>query len=395
MSIMFEPVNIGPMEVKNRFVHSATHESMAARTGSITEDILKRYQRLARGQIGLIIPGHLYVDTLGKAHFGQSGIHTDAMIPGLKNLVDAVHEEGGKIAFQLAHGGRQSPRTVIGRPPFAPSASGRDPVTLDKPRQMDQADIHDTVRAFGAAAQRAAAAGADAVQIHAAHGFLINEFLSPFFNRRKDEWGGTDSGRFRFLKAIISKVREVLPDTMPVMVKLNTNDYTPGPGITPNLAATYAKWMVALGVAAVEVSCGTYYGFQTIRGEIPGAELVRALPMWMRPVARVKMKLQASANRFQEAYNLEAAQTVKPVLGKARLILVGGVRRLSQMEEIIENGHAHMIAMSRPFIREPFLVSRFYEKKATEAACISCNKCFAAMFNSMPIRCYYKGLPRS
>lgn len=393
MSSMFEPIKIGPMEVKNRFVHSATHEAMAAHDGTITDEIVRRYVQLAKGGIGLILPGHLYVHPLGQAHMGQGGIHTEAMIPGLKKLADAVHANGGKVAFQLAHGGRQCLKKIIGQAPLAPSGNGRDPASLNKPQQMDETQIRDTIGAFAAAAKRAAAAGADAVQLHAAHGYLINEFLSPFFNRRKDAWGGSDAGRFRFLKEVVSAVKAAAPEDMPILVKLNTNDYTPRPGMTPELAATYAKWMVELGVAAVEVSCGTYYGFHTIRGEIPGAELVRAIPAWMRPVARIKMKLQAPGNRFQEAYNLSAAETIRPVMNGTPLILVGGMRRLAHMEEIIDRGSADMISMSRPFIREPSLVRRFSEGKATEASCISCNMCFAAMFNEIPVSCYQKGLP--
>lgn len=395
MSILFQPLNIGDLEVKNRFVHSATHESMADPEGNITGDILRRYERLARGGIGLIVPGHMYVSTRGRAHLGQIGIHADTMVTGLRKLTRVVHKQGAKIVFQLAHGGRQCPKKVLGHAPLAPSGRGRDPISLDKPRQMDEAEIRETIEAFAAAAERAVAAGADGIQLHAAHGYLINEFLSPFYNDYQNDWGGTDEDRFRFIEAIIARVRYRLPENIPVLVKLNTNDYTPKRGITPALAATYARWMVDLGVAAIEISCGTYYGFQTIRGDIPKAELVRALPAWMRPVAWLKMSWQAPRSRFEEAYNLGAARLIKPAMNGRPLILVGGVRRLSQMENIVESGTADMIAMSRPFIREPWLVNRFYQKKSTQAACVSCNMCFAAMFNNIPVRCYRKGLSGS
>jgi len=390
-SLMFEPVMIGNVEVSNRFVHSATHEAMSAENGSISDALIKRYVRLAKGGVGLIIPGHFYVDPLGKAHGNQTGIHSDSMAPGLGKLVQAVHHNSGKIAFQLAHGGRQSPKNVTGHAPLAPSRNGRDPVSLNKPVQMDETQIARTIDAFGAAARRAREAGADAIQLHAAHGFLINEFLSPFFNRRKDSWGGSDTGRFRFLKEIVIQTREALSGDLPILVKLNTDDCTPGTGITPELAATYAGWLVDLDVAAIEVSCGTYYGFQTIRGEIPVAELVPGLPCWMRPLARLKMGAQRRANRFKEAYNLAAAQVIKPAMQDAPLMLVGGLRRLDQMEELVAGGAADMISMSRPLIREPYLVRRFAEGKAAQATCVSCNKCFAAMFNDIPIRCYQKG----
>ncbi|MFO7558718.1 MAG: NADH:flavin oxidoreductase [Desulfobacterales bacterium] len=392
MSRMFEPVTIGKVEIKNRFVHSATHEAMADKDSRITDGHIRRYKNLAKGEVGLIIPGHMYVHPLGKAHHGQIGIHSNDMIPGLKRLTETVHENGGKIAFQITHGGRQVSRKVIGTRPLAPSGQGRDPVTLNKPRKMDEKMIEETIGAFLNAAVRAIEAGADAVQLHAAHGYLISEFLSPFFNRRKDQWGGSDENRFRFIEEIIKRIKSNLPDDKPILVKMNAVDYTPFKGVTPDLAAVYANGMAKLGVGAVETSCGTYYTFHSIRGDIPVAEMAAALPLWMRPLAKVKLKFQKKDNTFQDAYNLEPARRIKPHIGDTRLILVGGLRKLSQMEEIVEDGDADLISMSRPFIREPFLVKRFKEKKAVEASCVSCNKCFAAMFSSMPVKCYEGGL---
>jgi 2,4-dienoyl-CoA reductase-like NADH-dependent reductase (Old Yellow Enzyme family) len=241
--------------------------------------------------------------------------------------------------------------------------------------------------------KRSVAAGADAVQIHAAQGYLINEFLSPFFNRRKDSWGGSDENKFRFIKEIISRIKKIMPDTMPILVKLNANDYLAQKGITPALAPTYARLLVELGVDGIEISCGTYCSFHTVRGDVPAAEIAAGLPAWMRPVAKLKMRFQAPATMFQETYNLDAAKIIKPVIGTTPLILVGGIRKLSQMEEIVNQGHADLISMSRPLIREPMLVKRFREGKTSEASCISCNKCFAAVFNAIPVKCYQKGIP--
>ena len=393
MSIMFQPVHIGPMGLKNRFVHSATHEVMATDDGKVTDALTNRYKNLAKGEVGLIIPGHMYVHPLGQATYGQTSIHADEMIPGLKRLAAVVHENGGKICFQLSHGGRQTPKAQIGTRPWAPSSRGRDPVSLDKARHMTEAMIEEVIEAFAAAAARAAEAGADAVQIHAAHGFLVNEFLSPFFNKRKDRWGGSDENRFRFPAEIVRRIKSRLPESMAVLVKMNTNDYTPSKGIEPKLAAVYAKWLTQIGVDAIEVSCGTYYTFHGLRGDIPVAEMAAGLPAWMRPVAKVKLRFQKKDNTFVPAYNLAAAKRIKPEMGGTPLILVGGMRKLAEMADVVESGHADLISMSRPFIREPFLVKRFREKKTAEAACISCNKCFAAMFNDMPIKCYVDGLP--
>ena len=392
-SKVFSSANIGPLTLPNRLIHSATFECMAAEDGSVTDPIIKRYVHLAKGGVGLIIPGYMYVEPEGKALRKQTGICDDKHLSGLTRLAEAVHEAEGLIAFQIVHGGRQSPAKLIGRAPIAPSGFGRDPVTLNKPATATEMDIQRIVEAFIRAAERARHAGADAVQLHCAHGYLLNEFLSPFFNRRTDQWGSSPQNRFRLLKEIIMGIHKNVGHDFPLLVKLNTNDFTPKPGIDPVLASMYATWMAELGVDGVEISSGTFYTFHSVRGDIPINELALGLPWWMRPLAKVVFKRQIGPCRFQELYHLSAVDVIKPKLGDVPLILVGGVRRLSEMERVLSEGQASFLSMSRPFIREPFLAKRLKAGKAEEAACISCNRCFAAVFNGLPLRCYVDGLP--
>jgi 2,4-dienoyl-CoA reductase-like NADH-dependent reductase (Old Yellow Enzyme family) len=395
MSALFSSLRIRTMEVTNRFVHSATYEAMADEKGEVSDELINRYRILAKAGTGLIIPGYFYVHPLGRAMPKQTGIHSDEMIPGLKKLVEAVHEHGGKIAFQIAHAGMQTSKAIIGQTPSAPSGGLRNPMTFDKCREMTQAEIEGVIYAFSQAAKRASEAGADAVQLHGAHGYLISEFLSPFFNRRKDTWGGTHEGRFRFVKDVIQETRRVLLDTMPILIKINTNDFTPKGGVTPDIAKKYAEWLRHVGIDGVELSCGTYFTFHSVRGEIPSKELVKAMPGWMRLLAKLQFRKLRPQCSFAEAYNLAAAEIIKPALGEVPLMLVGGMRRMSHMEELVERKQIDLVSMSRPFIREPFLVKRFRERKADKASCISCNKCFAAIANDLPLRCYVDGLPPS
>ena len=393
MPLVFTPHKIGDLEIKNRFVHSATHECMATETGEVTDELIKRYTKLAKGDVGLIIPGYMFVHPRGRGMKYQTGIHNDSMIPGLKKLANEVHLNDGKIAFQLAHGGRQVPKKLIGLPPLAPSNKGRDPVSLNKAKMMDESDIREVIVSFAEASKRAVEAGADAVQLHCAHGFLINEFLSPFFNDRHDDWGGSDERRFRFLRDIVLEIKKDLPTEIPLFVKLNVNDFTPREGITPELAKKYVQWLVDLNIDGVELSCGTFYSFHTVRGEIPIKELAHGLPKWMRFLAKLQFKKMVSLCKFEEAYNLQAAKLIKPILGEAAMLLVGGLKKLSHFEELIEQNCTDFISMSRAFNREPFLVKSFYDGKTEEASCISCNKCFAAIFNNIPLNCYVNGIP--
>jgi len=198
MSVLFNPKTIRNSEIKNRFVHSATYECMADDEGAVTDKLINRYSRLAKGGIGLIIPGYCFVMSNGQAMRFQSGIHNDKMVDGLKSLVNAVHNEGSKIALQLAHSGRQTSKETIGQTQLAPSKGPMDNIYMARPKEMSDGEIQETINAFGTAADRARQAGADGVQVHAAHGYLVNQFLSPFFNKRTDSWGGTDENMFRF-----------------------------------------------------------------------------------------------------------------------------------------------------------------------------------------------------
>lgn len=396
MSILFEPTTLGNVQIKNRFVHSATYECMSAENGEVTDQLIGRYRTLAKGDIGLIITGHMYVHPLGRGAKYQTGIHNDDMIPGLRRLTEAVHQEKGKIAFQLSHAGRQTKKALIGQTPLGPSSTGRDPVYLVKPKQMTEAQINEAIQAFSRAAIRAVEAGADGVQLHAAHTYLINQFLSPFFNHRKDAWGGSDENQFRFLRKVIEETKNSLPEGFPVLVKLNTHDHTPQDGVTPPLATTYAKWLAELEVDGIEVSCGSsvYSWAKMSRGDIPVDEIVRSLKWWMKPLGKIYLKRWIGKYDLEEGYNLEAAKMIKSVVGKVPVFLVGGMRHTSYMEEMVQSKYADFISMSRPFVREPNIVRKIKEGKTDVVSCLSCNRCFAAIANNLPIRCYNKGLPK-
>ena len=394
MSGVFSLGRLGRMELKNRLIHSATYECLADKDGTVTEELIRRYETLAKGGVGLIIPGYFCVHPRGKAVAAMSGLYDDRFIPGVKRLVDAVHQADGRIAIQIAHGGRQSPKSIIGAAPLAPSGFGRDPVSMNKPQAASEEDIQEIIEAFAAAARRAVEAGADAVQLHAAHGYLLNEFLSPFFNRRRDRWGGSPENRFRLMREIISAVREQIGPDPALLVKMNVKDFTPQPGVTPDLAATYAGWLAENGIDGLEISSGTYYSFHMVRGDIPLDDMARPLAWWMRFPAKMVFKRQIEPCRFVPLYHLPEAEAVKQALGDIPLILVGGVRTLEEMEQVLSEGRADFLSMSRPFIREPFLAKRLLEGKTDRAACVSCNNCFAAIFNELPLKCYVNGLPR-
>lgn len=396
MSTLFTPKTIGNIEIKNRFVHSATYECMADNNGGVTDKLIKRYSKLAKGGAGLIIPGYCYVLPNGRAVNYQTGIHSDNMIEELTRLVDAVHAGGSKIALQLVHSGRQTAKDTIGQTQLAPSKGPMDTIYMAKPKEMKEEEIQEVISAFGAAASRANKAGADGVQIHAAHGYLVNQFLSPFFNKRSDSWGGSDENRFRFIKKIILEVKNNISDDMMILVKLNTQDFTPKTGITLELAKKYSAWLAELPIDGLEVSCGTlsYSMFNMVRGDVPTEEIITNFPWWRKIIGKIMLKKMEGKFDLEEGYNLEAAKLIKPVIGEIPLMIVGGLRKVAQMEEVIEKGYADFISMSRPFIREPNIVNRIKDGKADAVSCVSCNKCFAGVANYLPVNCYTKGFPK-
>jgi 2,4-dienoyl-CoA reductase-like NADH-dependent reductase (Old Yellow Enzyme family) len=256
-----------------------------------------------------------------------------------------------------------------------------------RPRAMTGADIRRTITDFGRAAAQAREAGFDAVQIHAAHGYLIAGFLSPLTNRRRDEWGGDAAGRRRFLEAVYQAVRSAVGDDFAVLCKLNADDHV-GMGITPRESFAAARRLAALGLDAVELSSGIFEtGIYICRGRMA----VDLMGRDRHPLARLWLRLAAAGQqpwvRFRENYHRPYARALKPQL-PIPLILVGGIRRRTAAEALLQDGSADFVALARPLIREPGLPARWQAGRQEASACINCNRCLGAMEQGAPLRCY-------
>ena len=223
MATLFEETTINGMTMRNRFVRSATWEGMCDPDGRPSGKLLNCYRDLAQGGIGLIISGFAFVRTEGKQSPGKMGIYSDDFADDYTKLTDAVHDAGGQIAIQLVHAGGQTNTKIAGRQPLAPS-SVQVAQFPEIPVELTQDEIHEIITAFGDASRRAKAWGFDAVQLHGAHGYLINQFLSPLTNRRTDEYGGNRENRGRFLLEVYRKIRETVGADYPVLIKLNAAD---------------------------------------------------------------------------------------------------------------------------------------------------------------------------
>jgi len=345
---VFEQTTISVLKLANRFVRSATWEGMASERGACTARLSKLMGDLAKGNVGLIISSHAYVREEGQAGPWQLGIYGDTLDDGLRQMTQEVHKQGGWIIAQITHAGLFANTTLTTRIALAPSALDEYPRLYH--RMLSIGEIHDLKQSFVEAALRARKNGFDGIQIHAAHGYLLSQFLSPFFNRRTDDYGGSLENRARFPLEVVRSVRSAVGRNYPVLIKMNSEDFLEG-GLTLNDSLEFGHMLEQTGIDAIELSGGT---------DVSG----RLVP------ARVGVKAKE-----QEAYFRKAGKMFKKELG-IPILLVGGIRSFDLAERLVLEGYADYISMSRPFIREPFLIRRWASGDLARAKCISDNECF-------------------
>ncbi|MBI9085993.1 MAG: NADH:flavin oxidoreductase [Desulfobacterales bacterium] len=359
MSKLFEKTIINGMALENRFVRSATWEGMATEDGAVTPRLIDCMVALAEGGVGLIISGHTYVHRAGQAGPWQLGAYSDNLVPGLTDMAAAVHDNGGKIVLQLAHAGFFANAKLSGQTPFA--VSDVEGLAKSPRAELTTADIEEIVAAYAAAAARAKTAGFDGVQIHAAHGYLLSQFLSPAFNRRTDDFGGSVENRARSFLAVVDAVQNSVGPDYPVLVKMNCGDFIDN-GLTLDDAVAVAKMLVEAGIDAIEVSGGV---------------------LTSRKLSPSRMGIH---NQDREAYFQKEAAAIKEATG-VPLILVGGNRSFDVAERLVNEGTADYISMCRPLIREPDLINRWKSGDRTRATCLSDNQCFGPAMAGEGIYC--------
>jgi 2,4-dienoyl-CoA reductase-like NADH-dependent reductase (Old Yellow Enzyme family) len=369
MGELFESTTINSMNLANRFVRSATWEGLATPDGYATERLTNLLVDLARGRVGLIISSHAYVDAEGIAAPGQMALYDDRYVPAMKEMFDKIHRAGGKIAVQINHGGRYALKlpNVVRIGPSVIEHKGEIQC-----KEMTGADIAKLVTQFGEAARRAKEAGGDGVQIHAAHGYLVSQFLSPFSNKRTDAYGGPVVNRARLLLEAVQSMRKAVGAGFPIMVKLNSQDYLEG-GYTVEDMLEVASLLEKAGVDAIEMSGGNHVA--GIFGEFFPAR-----------------KLKAKGDEVPPYY-IEAAQRYKKTI-PVPLMLVGGVRSFEWASRIVSEGIADYVSLSRPLIREPGLVKRWEMGDRADSTCISDNGCFNPGLKGEGIYCTVEALER-
>jgi len=359
MTDIFTPGKLGNLELANRIMRSAVWEGMADEDGFVTDALVDCSRALAEGGVGLIILGYSYVQPNGRQQPGQTAIHGDEYIAGMKRITDAVHEAGGKVSTQIVHVGPQTnPDMIGGETPVAPSAV--DHRIFGMPRELSNEEVWKIIEDFGHAARRSVEAGFDAIQIHGAHGYLVSQFISPLWNQRTDEFGGSLEGRMKFCLEVYDSVRTNAGD-LPVFIKLNIDDFVEG-STTPEDSLPLAAKLDEKGIDGIEVSAG---------GALSGG----------KGPARVRIKRPED-----EGYLMDLARLVRKEVG-CTVIGMGGFRSPEVIDAALASGDVDFIAIARPLIREPGLVNRWKSGQNARSLCVSCSQCFKTLQYGQGIQC--------
>lgn len=363
MPEFFEKTAIKSLEIENRSVRSATWSGVADEKGYVTDRAIDFYSRLAEGGIGLIITGFQYVMPNGVAIPFQMGNYSNESLAGLSRLAEAIHLRGAKVMAQLVHtGSKANPRLFPEEGEVWGPSAVPDPLTGATPKEMTSRDIGQVIEAYAAAASRAQKAGFDGIQLHGAHGYGINQFLSGATNRRSDTYGGDIVRRYRFLGEVLEAVRGSVGTDYPVFIKLSGNDYFDG-GLVPEESLYVARRLADDGIDCIEVSAGSR---ASADGMIPSRTHI--------------------LREENEGYLAQLAARFKETV-KVPVITVGGIRSMPVISKILAEGLADYVALCRPLIREPHLINRWKNGDMEKAKCISCNGCFETGLEGSGVVC--------
>ncbi|HDS16991.1 MAG TPA: NADH:flavin oxidoreductase [Proteobacteria bacterium] len=356
---LFTPVNLGRLVLKNRFVRSATWDGKGETDGSFSRAQVELYKNLSAGGAGLLTSGYIAVDPAGRRNPEQNLLCRPHHQQSLKKVVQAGRAHDTAFMAQLVHCGGLARSSVSGLKRVAPSAL-KHPLFKEMPQEIEIKEIKQLATNFGEAAGRAREAGCDGVQIHAAHGYLISQFLSPFSNQRRDDYGGDLENRGRFLEECYLKIREYVGSDFAVTMKINGSDYLEN-GLELKESLKLTQHLAQIGLDAVEVSGGTQVS---------------------SPWTPVPCGIKAGENEapFLTECRAFAENLSLPV------IAVGGIRSLEGAARVRDQG-ATLISLCRPLIREPDLIRQWQAGRDTAAACCSCNRCFIPAYKGRGISC--------
>jgi 2,4-dienoyl-CoA reductase-like NADH-dependent reductase (Old Yellow Enzyme family) len=381
--MLFTPVKIGPITLRNRSIRAAAFEGMC-QNHQVTPELINYHEQVAKGGIGMTTVAYAAVQKSGLSFPHQLQIK-EAILPDLAILTNKVHLHNAKASIQLGHCGNMAKHNVIGSRPISASTH----INMYAPsfaRKMSQKDINETIKAFGNSVRLVKKAGFDAVEIHAGHGYLISQFLSPYINKRKDEYGGVLQNRMRFMEQVMHEVMDAANNDIAVLVKMNMTDGFEG-GITLNESLEIAKKLEKMHVHALILSSGfvSKAPMEVMRGSMPIKTLAKhAGNIIMSGFIRGFAKLMVPSVPFKETYFLENAKKFRASL-KLPLVYVGGILSKENIDNVL-NENFDAVALARVLIKDPDFVNKLRLEEYKKSSCDTCNHCIAVMYNG-PFEC--------
>ena len=349
MRTIFDSVCIGNLECKKRILRSATWEALADEEGFMSEKQYEIYEELAKNEIGLISTGYARIMKEDCPNAGMMGIYDDCFIPSYQKLTDCVHQHGGKIMMQIAYGGTKTTYKVGERQIFAPSDIP-EKSTGTQGHAMDLEDISALVLAHAQAARRVKESGFDAVQIHAGHNYLLNQFLSPYYNNRKDQYGGSFENRSRLILECYDAIREMVGKDYPILIKLTCCDFSED-GFRFEECRKLCAMLTERGIDAIEVSGNIHGKAEKMIGQEFDEHVIT-----------------------KNGYFVEYAKIIAEDQ-RIPIFVTGGYRDRKEMEDWLNSSQIAGFGMSRPLLSEPDLVSRWKQGDDKKARCVHCSKC--------------------
>lgn len=384
-SKLFTPATIGPLTLRNRTIRSAAFESMCPGNRP-SEQLLDYHRAVAVGGVGMTTVAYAAVTQSGLSFDRQLWMRSD-IVPELRKLTDAVHQEGAAVSIQLGHCGNMSHKDICGVTPVGAS-SGFNLYSPTFVRGLRKNELPALAKAYGQAVRLAREAGFDAVEIHAGHGYLISQFLSPYTNHRKDEYGGSLSNRMRFMDRVMEEVMEAAGTDMAVLVKMNMRDGFKG-GMDPDETLQVARRLVDDGAQALVLSGGfvSKAPMYVMRGAMPIRSMAYYMTCrWLKCGVKMVGRWMIPEVPFSEAYFLEDALKFREVIKEVPLVYVGGLVSREKIDEVLGKGF-EFVQMGRALLHEPGFVNRMRKEEMARCGCKHSNYCIARMY-SLDMACH-------
>lgn len=377
-SILFTPGKIGPLTLRNRTIRSAAFESMCP-GNKPSKELLDYHHSVAAGGIGMTTVAYAAVTRSGLSFDRQLWMRPE-IVPGLRELTDAVHREGAAVSIQLGHCGNMSHKAICGETPVGAS-TGFNLYSPTFVRGLRKDELAPMARAYGDSVRLAREAGFDAVEIHAGHGYLISQFLSPYTNHRKDEFGGSLENRMRFMDMVMDEVMKAAGNETAVLVKMNMRDGFKG-GMDIDESLQVAKRLVDDGAQALVLSGGfvSKAPMYVMRGTMPIKTMTHYMTCWwLKWGVRMAGRMMIPTIPFKEAYFLEDALRFRKEITQIPLVYVGGLVAREKIDEVLNDGF-EFVQMGRALLNEPGFVNRMKAEGMARCNCKHSNYCIARMY---------------